>query len=41
MNAIEMSNKGYLLLFHSGEWWQELGREELEKYLAQSNAWLE
>ena len=41
MNAIEMSKNGYLLLFHSNEWWQELGREELEKYIAQSNAWLE
>ncbi|HTL72576.1 MAG TPA: YciI family protein [bacterium] len=41
MNALEMSNNGYLLLFHSGEWWKDLGREELEKYLAQSNAWLE
>jgi hypothetical protein len=41
MNALEMSNKGYLLLFHSGEWWKELGREQLEKYVAESNAWLE
>jgi hypothetical protein len=41
MNAIEMSNNGYLLLFHSNEWWKELGREELEKYLAQNHAWLE
>lgn len=41
MNAIEMSNNGYLLLFHSNEWWKELGREDLEKYLDQSNAWLE
>lgn len=41
MNALEMSKNGYLLLFHSQEWWKELGREELEKYMAQSNAWLE
>lgn len=41
MNAIEMSNNGYLLLFRSNEWWQDLGREELEIYLAQNNAWLE
>ena len=41
MNAIEMSKDGYLLLFHSNDWWKELGREELEKYLAQNNAWLE
>lgn len=40
MNAIEMSNDGYLLLFHSTEWWKEMGREELEKYLAQSEAWI-
>lgn len=36
-----MSKQGYLLMFHSNEWWKELGREELEKYIAQSNAWLE
>ena len=41
MNALEMSNNGYLLLFHGNEWWKELGREELQKYIAQSNAWLE
>lgn len=41
MNAIEMSKNGYLLLFHSNAWWKDLSREELEKYLAQSNAWLE
>lgn len=41
MNALEMSNNGYLLLFHGREWWKELGREELEKYVAESNAWLE
>lgn len=41
MNALEMCKDGYLLLFHSGEWWEELGREELEKYIAESNAWLE
>jgi hypothetical protein len=41
MNALDMSKNGYLLLFHSGAWWQELGREELEKHLAESNAWLE
>lgn len=41
MKAIEMSNNGYLLLFHSGDWWKNLGREELEKYVAQSNEWIE
>ena len=41
MNAIEMSNDGYLLLLHSNEWWKNLERQELEKYVAQSNAWLE
>lgn len=41
MNAMEMSKDGYLLLLHTNEWWKELGREELEKYVAQSNAWLE
>jgi len=41
MNALEMSNNGYLLLFHGNEWWKELGREELEQYIPQSNAWLE
>jgi hypothetical protein len=41
MNTIEMSNEGYLLMLHTNEWWNELGREELEKYVAQSNAWLE
>lgn len=41
MPAIEMSKNGYLLLFHSNEWWKNLGREELEKYVTQSNAWLE
>jgi len=40
MNAIDMSKDGYLLLFHSNEWWKELDRAELEKYLAESNAWL-
>ena len=41
MNAIEMSNDGYLLLFRANEWWKDLGREELEKHIAQSQAWLE
>ena len=41
MNALEMNKNGYLLLFHSHEWWQQLGREELQKYIAQNNAWLE
>lgn len=41
MNAIEMSNHGYLLLFHTNEWWKELGRGELEKYDAQSSRWIE
>jgi len=40
MNAIEMSNNGYLLLFHTSDWWKNLGREELEKYVAQSNEWI-
>jgi hypothetical protein len=40
MNAIEMKNHGYLLLFKGNEWWRELDREELEKYVAASNAWL-
>ena len=41
MNPIEMSNNGYLLLFHTNESWKELGREELQKYVTQNNAWLE
>ena len=41
MNALEMSNNGYLLLFHTNEWWKELGREELEKVIAQNHAWIE
>jgi hypothetical protein len=41
MNAIEMSNNGYLLLFHANESWKELGRKELEKYIARNHAWLE
>jgi hypothetical protein len=41
MNAMEMSNNGYLLLLHSGDWWKNLGREELEKAIAQNEAWLE
>lgn len=41
MNAMEMSNNGYVLLFNSNAWWKDLGREELEKYVAESNAWLE
>jgi hypothetical protein len=41
MNAIEMSNNGYLLLLQSNEWWKELGREELEKHLAQNHGWIE
>ena len=41
MNAIEMSNNGYLLMFHGNEWWKELGREELEKYIAQNHGWIE
>jgi hypothetical protein len=40
MNPIEMSNNGYLLLFHNTEAWKELGREELKKYVEQNNAWL-
>src|SRR3954451_10783792 len=41
MNPLEMSNDGYLLLFHSNEWWKDLSREELQKAIAQNNAWLE
>jgi hypothetical protein len=36
-----MSNQGYLLLLHANEWWKDLGREELEKHIAQNHAWLE
>lgn len=41
MNGIEMSKHGYLLMLHAEDWWNKLGREELEKYVRQSNAWLE
>jgi hypothetical protein len=41
MNAMGMSNDGYLLLLHTNESWKELGREELEKYVTQNHAWLE
>lgn len=41
MNAMEMSKNGYLLLLHSDAWWQNLSREELEKYIAQNHAWIE
>jgi hypothetical protein len=41
MNTLEMSKDGYLLLLHSNEWWKQLRREELERYVAESNAWLE
>src|ERR1041385_2833551 len=41
MNTIEMNKDGYLLLLQGSEWWKQLGREELEKYVAESNAWLE
>lgn len=41
MNAMEMSNHGYLLLLHGNEWWKQLGRAELEKYIGQNHAWLE
>lgn len=41
MNAIKMNDDGYLMLLHTTEWWKELGREELEKCLAQNHAWLE
>lgn len=41
MNTMEMSKDGYLLLLHTNDWWTNQGREELEKYTAQSQAWLE
>lgn len=41
MNAMEMSKDGYLLLLHANDWWNGLGREQLEKYIAQNQAWLE
>jgi hypothetical protein len=41
MNAIEMSNDGYLLMFHTNESWKQLGREELQEYIDQNNAWLQ
>ena len=41
MNAMEMSKDGYLLLLHTNDWWTKLGREELEQYVAQSQAWIE
>ena len=41
MNAMEMNKDGYLLLLHTNDWWTRLDREELEKYVAQSQAWIE
>jgi len=41
MNALEMNNNGYVLLFRSNEWWKELGQEELEKVVAKNHAWIE
>jgi len=41
MSKMEMSKDGYLLLLHANEWWKELGREELEKYIAENHAWIE
>ena len=41
MNATDMSNEGYLLMLHTNDWWTEVEREELEKRIAQNNAWLE
>lgn len=40
MEAMEMSKDGYLLLLHSGDWWKNLGRQELEKAIAQNQSWL-
>ena len=41
MNPMEMNKTGYLLLMNSHEWWKNLSREELQKYIAQNHAWLE
>ena len=34
-------NTGYLLLFRSDEWYQELSQDELQKLIHRNNAWLE
>jgi hypothetical protein len=41
MSTVNMSKNGYLLLFHSNEWYRELPREELQKIIAQNTAWIE
>jgi hypothetical protein len=41
MNATDTSKEGYLLMLHSNDWWTEVEREELERRIAQNNAWLE
>ena len=32
---------GYMLLFRSDEWYEELSRDEIQKVISQNNAWIE
>lgn len=41
MNALNMSNQGYLLLFHSNEWYNHISRAELQKIMAEKDVWFE
>jgi hypothetical protein len=35
------NQNGYMLLFRSDEWYEEVSNDELEKVITQNNAWIE
>jgi hypothetical protein len=42
MQNINIQNQnGYMLLFRSDEWYEELSLDEIQKVISQNNAWIE
>jgi hypothetical protein len=37
----KQNQNGYMLLFRSDEWYEELSHDEIQKVISQNNAWIE
>jgi len=40
-NMSTQKQNGYMLLFRSDEWYEELSHDEIQKVIGQNNAWIE
>ena len=40
-NMNTQKQNGYMLLFRSDEWYEELSHDEIQKVISQNNAWIE